>query len=178
MQLFLTALDRQASTSVVIWLFPLAFLVHDLEEILTMERFVRLNRDRFPKLVQRVASITTTQFTIGVTILFVITIWASFLATRSPRDLSWLTICLAIFLLHVCTHVAQPLLLRTYTPGAITAVLVVLPYSLYAFHRLFSDQLISGDDFTLSLVIGGLLAIPILLGVRQLGKGMARFIKH
>ncbi len=178
MQLLLTALDRQVSTTMVIWLFPLAFLVHDLEEILTMERFIRMNRERFPKLLQRVAPITTTQFTIGVTILFVLTMWASFLATRSPRDMNWLTICLAIFLLHVVTHVAQTLLLHSYTPGVITAVLVVLPYSLYAFHHLFSDRLISEDDVNASLLIGALLAIPILLGVRQLGKGVARFIKH
>ena len=70
------------STNLVIWASPLAFVVHDLEEILTMECFVQKNRERFPKPLRGFASITILQFTIGVTILFALILLASFLATR------------------------------------------------------------------------------------------------
>jgi Protein of unknown function with HXXEE motif len=83
-------------------------------------------------------------------------------------------ICVSIFLVHVFTHIAQPIMFRKYTPGLITSVLVVLPYSLYAFHRLFKDGLMGGDDFTSSLLIGALLVVPIILGVRQIGKMFTR----
>lgn len=157
----------------MIWAFPLAFVVHDLEEILTMERFVQKNRERFPKPLRGFAAITTLQFTIGVTILFALILLALFLATRPQRDMTLFTICLAIFLLHVITHVALSFFFRSYTPGLVTAVLVVLPYSLYAFHRLFTDGLLSTDDVTTSLLVGAVLAVPIIVGVRQLGKRLA-----
>jgi hypothetical protein len=45
MQLLFAGLDDRLSTGLVIWAFPLAFFVHDLEEIFTMERFVRENKE-------------------------------------------------------------------------------------------------------------------------------------
>jgi len=88
--------------------------------------------------------------------------------------LTLFTICLSILLLHIFTHVVQPIIFRKYTPGVITAVVVVLPYSLYGFHRLFKEEFISGGVFSSSLLIGALLFVPIILGVRQLGKVLAR----
>jgi hypothetical protein len=170
LHLLLAGLDARLSTDLVIWCFPLAFFVHDLEEIFTMERFVRENKDRFPKPLRGIAAITTRQFTLGVVVLFAITILASFLATRPPRDMTLFNLCVSIFLLHVFTHVAQPIMFRKYTPGLITAVFVVLPYSLYAIHRLFKDGSMNEDAFTTSILVGALLVGPIILGVRQIGK--------
>lgn len=56
MSLLLTALDRQVSLDLVIWVFPLAFPIHDLEEIVTMERFRRENREHFPKFLRNIPS--------------------------------------------------------------------------------------------------------------------------
>jgi len=71
-------------------------------------------------------------------------------------------------------HVAQTVFFRRYTPGLITALFVVLPYSLYGFHRLFTANLVGGDSFTTSILVGALLLAPLLLAVRQLGKLLAR----
>ena len=138
-----------------------------------MERFVRENRERFPKPLRGIAAITTRQFTLGVVVLFALTILASILATKPQRDMTLFNICLSIFLLHVFTHVAQPIIFRKYTPGLITTVFVVLPYSLYAFHRLFKDGLMSEDALTTSMLVGVSLVGPIILGVRQIGKMLA-----
>ncbi len=71
-------------------------------------------------------------------------------------------------------HVAQTVFFRRYTPGLITALLVVLPYSLYGFHRLFTANLISGDSFMTSILVGALLFVPLILVASQLGKVFAR----
>jgi len=49
MSLLFNVLDSRLSLDLVIWAFPVAFLIHDLEEIFTTERFSRENRERFPK---------------------------------------------------------------------------------------------------------------------------------
>ena len=170
----LAVLDHQLSLNLVIWAFPLAFLLHDLEEIFTMERFSRENRERFPKFLRNIAAITTKQFTMAVGVLLVLTLLASYLATRPQRQVDLFTITLAIFLVHILGHVAQTMFFRRYTPGLITALLVVLPYSLYGFHRLFTANLVGGDSFTTSILVGALLLAPLLLAVRQLGKVFAR----
>ncbi len=171
--LFIT-LDSQPNLDLVIWTFPVAFLVHDVEEIFTMERFARENRERVPKFLRNIVTINTTQFTIGVGVLFVITLLAAFLATRSPRQMDIFTIALSAFLLHVIGHIAFPILFRRYTPGLITAVIIVLPYSLYTFYRLYSANLVGDDNLNVSILVGALLLVPLLLAIRQFGKMLAR----
>ena len=166
----LTTLDQQFSLNLVIWTFPLAFLIHDLEEIMTMERFRREKRERFPAFLQNIVAITTRQFILAVGFLFALILPISYLATRSPRQMDFFTTGLAIFFVHVFGHVAQSLFMRAYTPGVITAVLVVLPYSLYGFHRLFAAHLIDDTDFTTTLLIGALLFVPLVVAANQLGK--------
>jgi len=170
----LAVLDGQLSLNLVIWAFPVAFLLHDLEEIFTMERFSRENRERFPKFLRNIAAITTRQFTLAVGVLLVLTLLASYLATRPQRQMDLFTIGLAIFLVHILGHVAQTVFFRGYTPGLITALLVVLPYSLYGFHRLFTANLIGGDSFTTYILVGALLFVPLILAASQLGKLLAR----
>ena len=170
----LAALDDQLSLNLVIWAFPLAFLIHDFEEIVTTERFSRENRERFPKFLRNIATITTRQLTLAVGVLLVLTLLASYLATRPQRQMDLFTLVLAIFLVHILGHVAQTVFFRGYTPGLITALLVVLPYSLYGFHRLFTANLIGGDNFTTSMLVGALLFVPVILAATQLGKLLAR----
>jgi len=170
----LAALDDQLSLNLVIWAFPLAFLIHDCEEIFTMERFTRENSERFPKFLRNIAAITTRQFTLAVVVLLVLTLLAAYLATRPQRQMDLFTLALAIFLVHILGHIAQTVFFRGYTPGLITALLVVLPYSLYGFHRLFTTNLIGGDSFTTSMLVGALLFVPVILAATQLGKLLAR----
>ncbi|HLZ80332.1 MAG TPA: HXXEE domain-containing protein [Ktedonobacteraceae bacterium] len=167
-------LDSQLSLNQVIWAFPLAFLIHDLEEIFTMERFTHENRERFPKFLRNIGAISTTQFIAGVGVLFVLTLLAAYLATKSQHEMDVFTIALMIFLIHVMGHVIFLIYFRRYTPGLITAVVIVLPYSLYAFHRLFSANLVGSESFNISLLVGALLLVPLLLVVRQLGKLLTR----
>ena len=174
MSSLLAALDGQLSLNLVIWVFPVAFLIHDSEEIVTMERFRRENRERFPKFLRNIAAITTRQFTLAVGVLLVLILLASYLATRPQRQMDFFTIGLAVFLVHILGHVAQTVFFRRYTPGLITALLVVLPYSLYGFHRLFTANLIGDDSFTTSILVGALLFVPLILAASQLGKLLAR----
>src|SRR5436189_4441274 len=98
-----------------------------------MERFSRENRERFPKFLRNIAAITTTQFTLAVGVLLVLALLASYLATTPQRQVDLLTITLAIFLVHILGHVAQSVFFHCYPAGLITALIVVLPYSLDRF---------------------------------------------
>lgn len=59
------------------------------------------------------------------------------------------------------THLGQAFYLRKYTPGVITSIILVLPYSSYTYYRLLKEQVISGTDILWS-TIGAFIIVPIL----------------
>jgi hypothetical protein len=67
----LRELDRYVSLRGLIWSFPVVFLFHDTEEILTVERFVRDHRKRLPKPLADRAQVTTEQFAVATMALSV-----------------------------------------------------------------------------------------------------------
>jgi hypothetical protein len=136
----LAALDAEISLPSLMRLFPLAFLLHDLEEVLTVEAFWQRHRDRLPlPAALRRGRVTTRQFAVAVAGLFGVVLLISERAARAPGDpsrLAWFRVGLAIMLANVFTHLGQSLLLRADTPGVATALAISLPYSAYAFRRL------------------------------------------
>jgi len=80
------------------------------------------------------------------------------------------TLTLGIFLVHVVGHIAFPVFFRRYTPGLVTAIVIVLPYSFYALYRLSSAHLMSSESFNLSLLVGALLVAPLIWLALLVGK--------
>ncbi|SDN08459.1 HXXEE domain-containing protein [Allokutzneria albata] len=114
---------------VLAWGLLAAWLVHDAEELLTMAEFSRDDDTWLPEVDQ--AHVSTA---IGLMSAVIATAAAAGARTggRSPLFQTVLT----GFGLHSLTHLAQSALLRRYTPGLLTAPLVVAPYSLWALKRL------------------------------------------
>lgn len=173
----LRMLDNHIGTNAVIWSFPLLFLAHDAEEIATMEDFISENLERFPQPLRALVDTTTPQISVAAGVEFALASLASLLAIRSLRTgrdgIPFFTTCVSAFFLHAFAHIAQPLILRRYTPGVTTAILVILPYSLYTFHRLFEEGLISHEDFRKALLAGAMGVVPLIVGSRQVGKLLA-----
>lgn len=170
-------IDRRLSLKAVLWAFPIAFLIHDSEEVITAERFWRQNRARLPlpapleKLVAR-TQITTGQFAASVGYLFALITIICYGATRALRPgrrMNLLATGIAIFFLNTFTHLGQSLLLRRYTPGVFTAVLVGLPYSAYALRRLLKAKLVRRESLPGLLGIGALVAIPLVASAHIVG---------
>ncbi len=169
-----TQLEAQVSSKALIWSFPLAFLLHDLEEILTMETFVRATRESIPPLLRDLAEIKTPQVGLAVAIELVLITFSSLLASRAARNMHLFTLLLAGFYIHALGHLASALALRRYTPGVITALLVVLPFSRYVSRRLEHAGIISQSDWKQSKLTGSLILGPFLVGLRQLVKTIIR----
>jgi hypothetical protein len=117
----------------LIWLGPIAFLVHDAEEIATVESWLRRHGTELPGLVQPFAGVTTGQFAAVVAVLFVgyaLAAWHGVHAVRNGRIPLPFLIVSGVFVANGLTHLAQALYFRGYVPGVITALLVNLPYGI------------------------------------------------
>lgn len=153
----------------LLWLFPIVFMFHDFEEILTVEGWVQRRgqyfMDRAPgflkKQVPIVLRMTTRQFARDVLLVYSAIVAATLLASIFEIYVPYLMF-LFLFLFHVFTHVGNSLYLRCYTPGVATSPVLVLPYAAYAYYRLLGDGVVS---LTAALLSAGLmlLAAPVVV---------------
>jgi hypothetical protein len=169
----------------VIWLFPIAFMFHDLEEIIMVEAWFRRNRAdlgrmlpaRIAASLERNFSHSTAEFAVAVCFMLAgiafSTIWAGLEPGRGGGMLLYAG-ALDVFFLHGFFHLGQAAILRRYTPGSVTSVLLVLPYSLWAFSRLLSEGLLEWKTIGLGLPVGILIVVPLLLAGHWAGKAVFR----
>ena len=162
----------------VIWLFPIIFIFHDLEEIITIEPFMIAHKNRkapFVKLTlemrEKLGS-TAAQLSISATwILLIISFTTLMTAQFSLNGGGFLlyTAILNLFILQAIIHIVQSIFFKGYTPGIITALCLLIPYSLIAYDRLFQSSLIDGQFIFVSLLIS-LVMIPVFLVGNLLGR--------
>ena len=128
----------------------LAFVVHDLEEVLTATWWSthgadRLRRTRLPEGVVRATTATSTpQMAVATSVvgMGVAGVVAAALLHGSQRPLRATTL---VFAAHGVTHLASAALLRGYTPGAVTAGVVVIPWGMWASRSLGASDDRSGS---------------------------------
>lgn len=169
-------LDSAISIKSLIWLFLVAFMLHDFEEIIRIEPWYRKNFGsiygkvpaRFRKEVQSFSRMTSSQFAVAVCIEFIIFVPFTFMAAEQGQYLLFLGFN-AVLLLHVFMHVGQAVYLKMLVPGVVTAVGITFPYTVYLFYRLLSENLIEISDILLSLPFG-LTLLPIVLLGHKVGE--------
>lgn len=173
-------LAQDISMQSLIWLFIVIFVLHDLEEIIWVESWIKKNKKqvvnkvptRIKNQLNKMLNITSGQFAVAVLLEFIIFIPITFIAVEHGKFFMFISIN-SLFLLHVLTHVGQSLYLRMYTPGVVSAVILVLPYTLYLFTRLIREGLITWGLVLLSIPVGFLI-IPIVLLGHELGKRIVK----
>ncbi|UFJ39321.1 HXXEE domain-containing protein [Brevibacillus humidisoli] len=177
----LSYLDNKLSLKQLIWLFPVIFLIHDAEEVITFEWWMQANLDELQSLVGSSllaplilasASMTTVQFAIAVGVIFVFILSSSYLAARSLTmggGMQYFLVCLTVMTANVFTHVGQSVLFHGYTPGVVTAVTVLLPYTWYMYRRLRGEQHLQPQSLKGSLPYA-LLALPVLYLAHAIGR--------
>lgn len=112
----------------VTWGLVAAWAVHDAEEVLTMSEFSRRS-GLLPAMSQ--AHVST-----AVGLMGALMATASAAGARSGGRSRLYQTALLGFGAHAVTHVGSTLVLRRYTPGVVTAPLVVAPFGLWAAARL------------------------------------------
>ncbi|WP_253191863.1 HXXEE domain-containing protein [Siminovitchia sp. FSL H7-0308] len=172
----ISLLDSAISIHSLIWLFLVAFMLHDFEEIIRIEPWMRKYYDqielkipeKFRKDVQSFSQITSSQFAVAVCIEFIVFVPFTFMAAEKGQYLFFLGFN-TVLLLHVFMHVGQALYVKMLVPGVVTAVGITLPYSVYLFYRLLHENVISFTDILISFPIG-LTLMPIVLIGHKVGK--------
>ncbi len=122
--------------STYIWLLPVIFIFHDMEEIVGAEKWIRNNYGsiitkypRAEKLIHVYRGVTTSAFAAAVyeeLILLIVICLAAGLTDISLLDGLWFG-GLTGFTLHLLIHIGQAVLIRSYIPSLITSLLSLPP---------------------------------------------------
>ncbi|MFE5598978.1 HXXEE domain-containing protein [Streptomyces coelicoflavus] len=121
-----------------------AWALHDLEELATVPGWWRRNlpalRERYPGVPEavwrRAGSLDGREFAVAVGAMAAVVASASVAGRLTGGRSATYQTALNAFGLHGLVHLAQAGLVRGYTPGAATSPLIVVPFTLWARHRL------------------------------------------
>lgn len=161
-------IDSWISVQSLMWLFLAVFMVHDLEEIIFVEKSLK---KVYPTMLQKAPSFalplvrimsgaTSAKFAIAVLLEFIVFIPITYFAVETESYPLFVGVN-SLMLVHVLTHVGQSILLRAYTPGVVTCILIA-PYTVYLFYRMVSEGLVTMSQIYLYAPLG-LFVIPLVL---------------
>ena len=151
----------------MIWLGPVVFLIHDLEEVFWTQPWIEKNRflfedTQFERVIEAMGY-QPAKFGLVVALITILFGIISYFATRQIQaglSMNLYVSTLLILFVNVFTHAGQTVLLGMYTPGVVTAVLVVLPYTVIAFRTLKAHHLLTRTTWKTSPFMSvGMLAV-------------------
>jgi hypothetical protein len=152
----------------LLWLVPIFFAIHNLEEAPFMESWSK----RLPLKIHPV--ITTRQFVIAVTVLTAAGFLLTFLSLEYfQMTLGYLLVLelQAILLFNAfIPHIGATIRFRMYSPGVISAIIITIPFSFYLFRRAFAEQLLTSDQFWTLLGIAPIAMVIFAYLALQIGR--------
>lgn len=171
----LEVLHQFFDLNTLIWLFPIIFIFHDLEEIITIESSMAAMKNNYPKtnfveltvrMREKLGS-TAAQLAISAAwILLIISFTAVMTAHFSTNGGSFLlfTAILNLFVLQAFMHIVQTIKFRGYTPGIITSLFLLIPYCLITYDSLVKNGQIDWHLLFSSIPVSLIMILVFLVG--------------
>jgi Protein of unknown function with HXXEE motif len=156
----------------VIWLFPIALTLHNLEEAVWLPAWSQ--HAGFWNL-----RVNASEFRIAVAVLTFLGFAAAYWAVRSGKQglgsyvLSGFAFAM---LLNVIFHVAATIGLREYAPGVVTAVFINLPVMSYLLLRMFRERWVTWPKLLLALALVPVTIVFMAPGLFFLGRMVSSFL--
>ena len=120
-----------------VWLFPLLFIFHDMEEIIGYIPWLKHNREflkeKYPAFLKPYEQVTSEGFAFAVFEELLVCIFFCIISIVTD----WYGLWLGGFIgctLHFLVHIVQSVVIRKYIPAFITSI-IALPISLYVIYK-------------------------------------------
>jgi hypothetical protein len=154
----------------LLWLVPIFFAIHNLEEAPFMESWSK----HLPLKIH--PTVTTRQFTIAVTFLTIVAFLVTYIGVEYLHNSTGFLIVLgiqAILLFNAfIPHIATTIRFRLYSPGVVTALLLTLPFSFYLFSRGLNERILTWTQFWILLGIAPFAMVIFAYLSLQIGQAL------
>lgn len=117
-----------------VWLFPILFIFHDMEEIVGLGIWLKKNHviltEKYPMIGKMYQNYSTEGMAVAVLEEFLVAVLFCLLGVVSQNRVCWLLWLgvFAAYAFHLLIHIVQAAILRTYIPALLTS-LIALPIS-------------------------------------------------
>jgi len=155
--------------SLIIWLLPIVFMIHDFEEIIFFKPWMSKNKDylaeKFPKMSKRflplMENLSTSAFALAVAEEFLLLSLITVGSVLFDNYFLWLAAFMGFFV-HLLVHLGQWIILKRYIP-AIWTTFFALIYCVYALYKIISNNIFQISEIVLWTIIGfGLVGVNLL----------------
>jgi hypothetical protein len=173
--------DRRAAQSrefsLLVWAVPLAIAIHNTEEALTMPGWAA---EHLPAVAQlfsvHISRVPTADEFYGAlamgTLVPALIAFIAFLSGPRTLPLYLLAGIQGIMLTNAFVpHLIGTIILRRYTPGVVTAVLVIIPFSVFWFRRVLQRGFADRRPLIISIVVGAFV-YPLILAILYKASGV------
>lgn len=159
---------------IIIWSFPLLFILHDFEEIIFIKYWIQKNENylqaiapsRFIPVINHMKKISTAAFAFGVAEEYILIMIICIISFLTNRYYLWLG-CFIAFVLHMIVHIFQALFIKRYIPSLATS-LICTPISIAILVNIWNQFIFSRIIFysilSCIIMIGNLVFIHWLMG--------------
>lgn len=161
---------------VVCWGLFAAWAVHDLEEVLTATWWSRTTVPRlraadWPGWLVDSLTTSTADFAVAVLVVGAAVLLVSWHGARAGGRSPVFQATVLVFGWHGLVHLGQAVVLRGYVPGLVAAILVVIPYAVWAWR--FTRR-IGGASRPSPRLIAGVAVAAV--GLAFAGQALARLV--
>lgn len=161
---------------VLIWLFPIAFMLHDFEEMVVWESWMSKNGEAlaarlpaaFARTVWKVILKRSEDTSTAILLIFLVTVVSTYVAAQWGHYEA-LLLTSGMFFVHGFGHFGQALLLRKYVPGVVTSAVIIMPFGAIFFPPLIAAGIVDGPTLLIYFVMGAVVMVPFILGMHMLG---------
>lgn len=152
----------------LLWLVPVFFTLHNLEEAPFMESWSK----RLPLRIH--PTVSTRQFVIAVIFLTLAGFLLTYIGVEYLGNQTGYLLVLEIEMILLFNafipHIATTIRFRMYSPGVISAVLITIPFSVYLFRRALNENVLTWNQFWILLAIAPFAMVIFALISLQIGK--------
>jgi len=142
------------------WIFlVIAWCIHNLEEALTMSKWLELNETKLPYSKFIPVSNIQQGLPIALIIASLLLILIPILAIYKKWDNRIFGVVLGICLINAIGHMLTTIVFCGYSPGVATALIINLPLSVYVIRRLFKYNLLKNFTWFHIFVYGSIVLI-------------------
>jgi hypothetical protein len=173
----------------LIWLFPIAFILHDFEELILFEPWLKKNagaikdriKNRIPAFMEKQIDIiinkSTPQFALPICLIFILTCVSSILAAVYGKYFFFL-LASSLFFLHGFMHLGQAMIMRRYIPAVITSLFIAIPYGGIVFWRLIVMGIVNIPILLINFLGAIIIAVPFIMLMHIAGEFIYKKVIH
>lgn len=117
----------------IIWLFPILFIVHDMEEIMGLDLWLKKNRTLLDRKYPKISSIYKPYSTEGMTAAVMEEMVLCLVVCIVSRFTGFYGLWFGTFVaytFHLIVHICQSIVIKKYIPAVVTSILC-LPFSIW-----------------------------------------------